>query len=264
MIAAALSLVVASLLAWLTGIAVNINRYHRFRLARAGNKLQREHGLVTLQENTLPLERVQVYTFRTNPLMRRYRWWALDVQTMAVDPSSRGRSVVVPFARWHEVQQIANRLEAVEIPATFSSVSKHMIRRRFLRYGGILLLLALLASQLWRPALWMAAALPITLLVAILQYRNHGFALTDSYLYIRSGLLRHQISVIPRRKFQVFFSTASIFQRRLGLENVWVDTAGAPTLGYPRIVDLPRPTARALFTALHREFLTTPSKPSRF
>src|SRR5690606_2960032 len=103
-------------------------------------------GLMTLHEGTIPLKRVQVYILRTNPLMRRFRWWAVDVQTLGLEASRKGRSTIVPFAQEDEVDAILRRLEGVAIPEAFERVSPLTIRRRFFRYAGLLVAVVAVVS----------------------------------------------------------------------------------------------------------------------
>ncbi|HEX7069225.1 MAG TPA: PH domain-containing protein [Rhodothermales bacterium] len=244
------SLAAASAVAWVTGILVNLNRFYRFRLQIDQDKLLYQHGLLTLQEAAIPLKRVQTFVLRTNPLMRRYGWWALDVQTLGLESSRRGRSIIVPFARLEEVLAVLGRLEAVAVPESYLSVSRLTIRRRFLRYSIVLAAASGLVWLIWSPAAWALTGVPVLLAVAFAQYRNHGYVPESEHLFVRSGVLRHQVWVIPTRKHQAFFETESFFQRRLGLASLHVDTAGAPSWRFPQVVDLPVEVCRTQFDAL--------------
>jgi putative membrane protein len=59
---------------------------------------------------------------------------------------------------------------------------------------------------------------------------------------------------VPTEKFHVFHATASIFQRRLGLKTLFVDTAGAAGFAYPEVIDVPANEADAQFDALYGRF----------
>jgi putative membrane protein len=157
-------------------------------------------------------------------------------------------------------------VRSFDLPDAFGSVSPITIRRRFFRYTVALSALLLPTAYFWPADWWQpgGAALPwwgfalVPLLLgwAVLQYRNHDYAVRDDGLYIRRGVLTHYLWVIPVEKFHVFHATATIFQRRLGLKTLFVDTAGAATFAYPEIIDLPGEEADAQLDRLYRRFQT--------
>jgi putative membrane protein len=172
------------------------------------------------------------------------------VQTLGLESSRRGRSVIVPFAKREETLAVLDRLESVAVPEAFLSVSRLTIRRRFIRYSLVLAALTGAMWMVWSPAGWALAAIPALLVVAIAQFRNHGYVSEANHLFVRSGVLRHQVWIIPTRKHQAFFESASYFQRRLGLATLHVDTAGAPGWRFPQVIDLPLEICRSQFDAL--------------
>ncbi|MEX2402212.1 MAG: PH domain-containing protein [Rhodothermales bacterium] len=241
-------------LAWITGIATNLNRFYGFRLMLDGDKLHTRSGLFTVSEGTIPLKKVQALLLRTNPLMSAFGWYRLELQTMGFDPNDRGYRVAVPFARWPEVMEIARTIRPVEDPGELESVSRLMIRRTLVRYLAVLVLLAGGIGYFWEPALWGFIALPAVVLLAIQQYRHHGYRITDDYLYVRRGVFRESYWIIPVDRFQVFYLTQSLFQRRLGLKSAYVDTPGAGVLMHPVIEDLASDDASRILRILHRRF----------
>ncbi len=242
------------LLAWLTGIATNLNRFYGFRLSLDDNKLHFRHGLLTVSEGTIPLKKVQALLVRTNPLMSAFGWYRLELQTMGFDPSDRGYRVAAPFTRWPEIMSIARIIRPVEEPGELESVSRLMIRRTFVRYFVALAVLAGGAGYFWEPALWGFTAVPVLGGLAVLQYRHHGYRISDEYLYVRRGVLRESYWIIPVDRFQVFYLTQSLFQRRLGLRSVYVDTPGSGAMMHPEVVDLDADDAFSVLGALHRRF----------
>ena len=256
------------LLGWLTGIALNVNRYYGFRLWRegrtgAGAKLHYRRGLLTVSEGTIPLEKMQAVILRTNPLMRLFDWFVLEVQTMGVEGSNH--RTVVPFARRGEVVALAQRIRPLQLPEAFAPVSKLTIRRGAVR--GTLLLAALVGAAgllggliverlFWHGAYWVLLAWPLVLAYAYLRYRRLGYALTGEGLLVQRGVLRQRTWLLPTQKQQVFYTTASIFQRRLGLKTLYLDTAGAGGLATPEVVDLPAAEADQRLRQLYARFKT--------
>jgi putative membrane protein len=245
-----------SLLAWLTGIATNLNRFYGFRLALEDQKLHTRHGLLTVSEGTIPLKKVQALLIRTNPLMSLFGWHRLELQTMGFDPNDRGYRVAAPFARREDVLRLARVIRPVESPGRLNAVSRLMIRRTFVRYSVALSVAAGGVGAFWDPALWGFAALPILLVLAVQQYRHHGYRVTDEYLYVRRGVFRESFWILPVDRFQVFYLTQSLLQRRLGLRSLYVDTAGAGVMMHPVVMDLDAEEADQVLESLHAHFVT--------
>jgi putative membrane protein len=258
------TVVVAGILGWVSGIAIHLTRYYRFQLWLDGDKLRKRHGLFTVTEGTIPLGKVQALILRTNPLMRLFGWYELEVQTIGMNVDEQGHRVIAPFAQYEDILALAQRVRSFDLPDTFGSVSRLTIRRRFFRYTLALSALLVPGVYAW-PADWWhlgGAALPwwgfglvpFILGWALLQYRNHGYAVRTDGLYIRRGVISHYLWILPTEKFHVFHATATIFQRRLGLKTMFVDTAGAATFAYPEVIDLPAAEADAQMDRLYQRF----------
>ena len=251
-----ISILLATILSWITGILVSLNRYYGFTLRLSENKLHKKHGLLTHTEGTIPLKRIQTIIFRANLLMRYFGWTALEVQTMGLETSQRGHQVAAPLARNEEAEALAQRMQTFSMPSTFESVSPLTIRRAFIR---LLILTALLMTPLyiyWTPSvIWaLPVLLPLFFWYAILRFRKHGYAVDARNLYIRRGVFQHYTWIIPIEKFQVLYTRSSPFQRRLGLATLYVDTAGAGSFAYPEVIDIPMDLASELQERMYAMF----------
>ncbi len=260
------TIVVAVFFGWISGILVHLARYYHFQLWLDGDKLRKKHGLFTITEGTIPLDKVQTLILRTNPLMRAFGWYELKVQTIGIDVEEQGHRVIAPFAGADRILELARRVRAFELPASFENVSPLTIRRRFFRYTAVLSALLLPTIYYW-PANWIHVGgvalpwwgfglVPFILGWALLQYQNHEYAIGKTGFYIRRGVLSHYLWILPIEKYHVFHATASIFQRRLGLKTLFVDTAGAATFAYPEVIDVPADEADTQFDALYQRFQT--------
>lgn len=253
-LAVTLALLLTLLLGWATGIAITIARYYGFRLSLEDNKLHKRSGLFTVAEGTIPLRKVQALILRSNPLMRRFGWYRLELQTMGADVREQGHQVAVPFAQREDILEIAPHIRSFTLPSTFTPVSRLHIRRSFVRYALLLVLVVAPLAYFWRIALWGFLLFPVLLGLAYLQWRLHGYALDDDMLYIRRGVLGQHLWIIPLEKLQVFYASRSLFQRRLGLTSLLIDTAGAGTFNTPAIYDVPSADASAFLDRLYAAF----------
>jgi putative membrane protein len=258
------TIVVAGILGWVSGVLIHLARYYGFRLWLDDDKLRKRHGLFTVTEGTVPLKKVQALILRTNPFMRAFGWYELEVQTVGMNVDEQGHRVIAPFAQYDDILALAQRVRSFELPEAFGSVSRLTIRRRFFRYTLALSALLLPGAYFWPAGWWHpgGAALPwwgfllVPLILgwALLQYRNHGYAVRDDGLYIRRGVLSHYLWILPTEKFHAFHATASLFQRRLNLKTLFVDTAGAAAFAYPEVIDLPAAEADAQLDRLYGRF----------
>ena len=131
-------------------------------------------------------------------------------------------------------------------PAALKKVSSRHIARAAVRDALLPLLLVLGASLFRLEALFLLPFVPFMLVVAIVSRRFHLYALAGGTLFVRAGVWRQRLWIVPVRNTQAVRFSRSPLQRLLGLATVAVDTAGAPALGGPRIVDLRLERARAL------------------
>ncbi|MFB6274289.1 MAG: PH domain-containing protein [Salinibacter sp.] len=260
------TVLVAVFLGWVSGIVVHVGRYYNFQLWLDGDKLRKRHGLFTVTEGTIPLDKVQTLILRTNPFMRAFGWYELKAQTVGINVDEQGHRVIAPFAGAERILELARRVRAFDLPDAFENVSRLTIRRRFFRYTAVLTLALAPTIYFW-PADWMHLGgvalpwwgfglVPFILGWTLLQYHNHEYAAGQDGFYIRRGVLSHYLWIVPTEKFHVFHATASIFQRRLGLKTLFVDTAGAATFAYPEVIDVPADAADAQFEALYHQFKT--------
>lgn len=244
----------AVLLSWVTGILVSVNRYYGFTIGLENKKLHKKHGLLTLSQGTIPIRRVQALIMRANVLMRRFGWMALEVQTMGLESTQKGHQVAAPLARSEQVRDLARHIIPLTLPENFSRVSPLTIRRVIIRYTLLLLVAILPWGYYWRPALWGLAFIFLIPIYAWLHYRNHGYALDADNLFVRRGVFHHYTWVIPVSKFQVLYTTGSLFQRRLGLCTVYADTAGAGSWALPEIIDMTTEDASQLVQRCYNQF----------
>jgi len=104
-----------------------------------------------------------------------------------------------------------------------------------------------LAAVLATTVLWaLPAALALATSWAWARYRALGYAEIGSFVLARSGIWTRKIWVVPQGKVQSVSLGQSPFQRRLGLANLSIDTAGSQFLSGAEVVDLPYETAIAL------------------
>lgn len=250
----ALVLVFAAMLSWISGILVNLNRLYNYRLWLSGSKIEKAAGLLTVREGTIPLKKVQAGILRTNPAMRLFDFWALELQTIGLDVGDAGNKSAIPFAKEHIIYSLIPRIFPIPISADYNRVSRLTIRRIFVRYTVVVLILLAAASAVVTVPWTASLVLLVVAAHAILHYLNHGYSFDGKYLSIKRGVLKHTKWTIPVQNIHVLYSRQSLFQRRLGLKSIEVDSAGAGAIRHPVIIDLPASEADDLLQRIYSSF----------
>ncbi len=254
-----LTLVLALVLSWLAGIATTVNAYAGFTLTRDdAGKLRTARGLLGRFERTIPLRKVQALVLKANAVMRHYGYTRLSAQTMGLDAQARGAAPVMPFAPENAALALARDVFGYHAPAALTPVSPHHLRRLLVRYLVVLAVAAAAPAYWWPDALWLLALAPLLVWTAVAQHRAHGYAFDGSTLVVQRGAFWRTRWAVPLSRVQVFETSATYFQRRLGVVSVYLDTAGASELGGPAIDDLDAVTGAALFDALRARFRLQP------
>ena len=225
------------LVAWAAGAVVAVLNYYDFRLARIGDELQYERGLLRRYDGSIPLDKVQTLTVLDDPLKRAFGYASLRIETAGYAPGSGegGSEAAVPLAARDRVFALANRIEAVGSPA-FERPPRRVRGRYAVRY---LLAVGVLVGLLYGvdrfvagsiPWYGPAALAPLTPVAAHLKWKHRGYWLGEDHLVTRNGVLRRRIKVVPYYRIQTVIDTRTVFQRRWGVATVTADTAGSLSL----------------------------------
>jgi len=252
-IAALLLLVVLGVI---TGLLRTIARDYRFRLSRSPGGLRRQRGLFTLSEVLIPLNRVQLALVETGWIRKRLGWYSLDLQTLNADSRQSGHQDAAPFARMEEILPILAETGFRDLPfaEAYVRVSRMTIVRRYLSNLMPLILAAAVASIFWPLALLSFVPILGIAGVIVMLWRRHLYALTDRAIYIREGVFRPRLWIVPFDRAQAISVRRSPLQRWFGLATVEVDTAGASLFSAPAIRDLDDQAADALAARLLQEY----------
>jgi putative membrane protein len=233
-------LLLALALGVISGLVSTLGRDWNFRLSSEGERLRRTSGLLTRREAVIPKRRVQLALLRTGPLRARFGIAQLLLQTLGSSKGQGGLQSAAPFARSGEIDRIVAELPRLRLPG--DTPLQRVSSRHILRVAIRVLLLpagVILGAASRRPeALALLALLPIFLAGAVLQRNFHLYGVADGLLFVQESFWKRRLWAVPMASAQSVSIRRSWLQRRLGLATVTIDTAGAPVLGGPRIVDV--------------------------
>jgi putative membrane protein len=252
---------------WFLDILLTFNQFYRFKLFDADGKLLTDYGLLTKRHSTIPLKKLQSMTILTNPLKRKFDFFSLIIQTAGLGAARGGSAdVAIPLTKYEKLIQIAKHIRKIDIPEEFNNVSRKTIRRAFFR--SLIYIAPILVAMyfIYQPLLWSAVLLPLSYLHAYLRWKIMGYFVSGDNIIIKYGYIRQKITIIPIKKIQTLSVEANIFQRRLGLATLHVDTASYSSIGYfseSSIIDIDKDNAIELmkdFNMRFKQLYNTPEK----
>ena len=230
--------VLAVALSWLVSAVVTYTNYYGFRLVRTADDLEYERGLLKRYTGSIPRDKIQTLVIGDDPLKRRFGYATLSVETAGYSPGtdgSRGPESAVPLATRERVRSLARTIEPFGDHEFVRPPER--TRRRYL--GRYLLVIAALVGTLlavesvvrtdypWYLPLALVPAVPFA---ARAKWRNRGYWLGEDHVATRNGFWSRRIDVVPYYRIQTVIDTRTIFQRRLDLATVTIDTAGSSSL----------------------------------
>jgi putative membrane protein len=259
-----------------------------FTLTRHGHDFRVRYGLLTRLALTVRVRRIQS-VHQTETLL--HRWFgrvSLRVD-LAGDSgvAENGNQKSQTRTRWlapicspaHTQTLIAAAFPDIDLQEApeWQPLAPRARGRLFRRtmYGGVVLLivvstiLELLPAAPLRPeAGWILAILIALLLFAWtrahIYVKNTRWALTRDALLFRHGWLTRRLVIAPRNRLQSVLLTSSPFDRRYGMANVAIDTAGGGAMRDSiHIPLLPEDVADGLATALYGSRVDTGAAAAR-
>lgn len=240
-------------------------RLHGFTLARAGEDLRVDYGLLTRISATIPLQRIQTLTVSDSPLHRLFGRVSVHVDTAGGtggEAQPTRREPVAPLIRVRDLDMLLRQLLPTVPLAQVVWQQPHprAFRRAVFQSAVVALVLSLLLGFLLR---WWAIASWVALMAWAWVYAGRyvahlGWGCSGDAIAFRSGWLWRHVTVARFSKIQAVTRHESPFDRRLGMATVKVDTAGAARAEHS--VDIPflgAETATTLASTLYAQAAQT-------
>lgn len=244
----------AIILSWILNILLTLNRYWGFELSNYEGKLHAEYGLLGKVRSSIPLKKLQYASVATNPLTRAFGFASLSLQTAGLGEKRGMPEVAAPIARIGKLRELLHKMKGFDYPEYFVNVSKKTIRRAFFRYTVAVAVVALGAYFVLPWAALIILVAPLLYYAAVLRYRHRGYYFDENFIAVKQGFIFRRVTFIPYEKIQTINLVATVFQRRLGLATVNIDTAGVSSFADASIIDVDEKDAELLLDSLAEIF----------
>ena len=204
-----------------------------FRLARSGNDLRLEFGLLTRVAATIPIHRIQALTIVDGPLHRACGRVSIRVDTAGgdgKDPAQAQRQRLAPLLRRDELVRFLRAvLPDQDLDPQWNAVDPRGYRRQLVRAAIRVTLAGVVLA--WPLGVWTVPVLVVlsgwAAVHARQSIRHLGWGTTSSAMLFRSGWIWRNTTIAPLAKIQIVAVRESPFDRRMHMAGVVVDTAGA-------------------------------------
>ncbi len=245
-------LVVAVLVLAIGSVAAAFLRFHDFRLTLDGRRLQTVGGLLTRQQASMSLDKVQRVRMTQNIVLRLFKRYRLTArQISSAGNKNESNSIVIPIVDEESGDRLTREFLEPEgrdvsmdpTDGRFIRVNRQFIRSRVILFG-LFPLVPVAVPMLKAFGAFATAGLlwPVLVYITVHRYWSRlGFYLTDNAMIRRRGLVGFSFDAFLSRKVQRVTVSQSIFQRRRGYATVRIYlAAGTIRLPYLRIDDANR------------------------
>lgn len=227
--ALSLTMVILTLLA-LVSIAGSILVFYDFRLSRTPDRYIKRCGLLSKQEVSMKLSRLQIAIKQQDWLDRVLGRSNLVLQQNKPDVSapadlSSASKIMVPSVNENQCLKLmqdampGNNIGSIE----YHAISQHYLLRMMLFMWLPLSALAICISIISNELMWIMASLGASLLLALLTYlrwKRWGYATDENYIYVRKGTLGIDLHCFALHKIQQICLKQSLFMRRRQLTSL--------------------------------------------
>ncbi|HSK95333.1 MAG TPA: PH domain-containing protein [Euzebyales bacterium] len=237
--------------AFVLSVAATAVTYWNFTVARHGDLIRLQRGLLTERRDTVPLARVQSLTLEENVIRR-----ALGLATVKMVVAGRAgedeslSSTLIPIApRAEAMALIGAVLDLLGIEeVTLRPMPRAALARRLIRAGffSAAITAAALVAFAWPVGLLGLTSLALTVPAALGGYRALGWHRDDQLVVGRAGWLLRRTSITPVDAPQSLRVSSSPFQRRRGLATLRLEIARTRGATDPRLIDLDHADATRL------------------
>ena len=262
---AIVTMVVAALAAVrLLSVALAILQYHGFTLREDDGRISVERGLLARSRSSAKRRRIQAWSLREGVLHRWFDRRSLRVDTATGQRGGQEQHTLKDIAPIATPQRCDELIQHFLPEAGWGALDWQPLHRgAWLRIAvpGLLFVFAVTGALCWRFGYFGLLAL---LLVPLQLWRAHriagacGYADNGRMVAWRSGWLSKTWNFAEIGKIQAVRLSQSPLDRRLGMANLLLDTAGASPFGAPlHLYYLPMDAASAMSARLVAQLART-------
>ena len=202
------------LLAWLVSIVQYLVRFGQFTLQKKEDALTITRGLLKVKTLTFKAHRIQSIIFVEGLLRQPFKLLTIDVDIAGgVNYRDQSRTSLFPLLKRYKAHDYVQALLAKKLPeASLEPLDKKACKRYLFRAMGVYLIP--LAFSFYNTVfLYALFALPLSLLLGFLKYKDAGVLDTEDSLVFRFRRIARSTVFIDKARVQSVDVTQTPFQK---------------------------------------------------
>jgi len=225
------------LIAWFVTAVSAALRYWEFSVARKGEELRVEKGLLSRSTRTVPFSRIQGVRLAESLLSQIIGRFSVSADSAGVPGGDTGQreisgdfggpTVLHPLLDHQEVRLFFEKM----LPGYTIPRMKKIPRRSLSRYilrGTLLPLMVAVPVAIMIPYGWLALVVPVVMAAwSILAHHDAGFGTDESMLVIRRRAIQRTTVLVRRSRIQSLRVSQHFLQKISGLASVEVSIASS-------------------------------------
>ncbi|MEX2592423.1 MAG: PH domain-containing protein [Anditalea sp.] len=220
-------------------------QFYGFELMDSGMRWTISFGLFDRTKKIIPINKIQILSWRANWLRRKFDYWTLHVQSVG-HQENRKSNIQIPVTSFDRVIKLAKDYQeffGIEYAASFK-IEPDYWKRKSLKKGLPFTLLPMIIAFYWIgwQALGLMVIFPFLIWYYYRWYQHFRWQTNERGIQILSGFFGRKFTLLSWKKIQQVHIHQNLYQRNHQLANVIFITAG----GKVSLPYLSLSTARAL------------------
>lgn len=217
------------LLSMIFSIARTIVKYYGFRLKDADRRWIISYGLFDKTKKIVPLNKIQVLSWKANWLRRKIDYWTVHVQSVGHKENGK-TNIHIPVVSFEQVIQLVSSYQSfhgIQDEASLK-IEPAYWKRSIWRSAAVITLIPMIVFYFWIG--WQVIILlfihPLVVWSRYRWYRNFRWQTSEEGIQMVSGVFGRKFTLLNWKKVQQVHLHQNLYQRRRRLATVIFVTAG--------------------------------------
>lgn len=208
-------------------------KFYGFSLSDNIKEWKISYGLFNREQKTIPVRKIQILSWRTTWLRRKYNYWIMHVQSVGYKQDQK-QNIQIPILDSAKIPALANAYQPYNVEDTSGreGIEAAFWKRKLLVSALPITLFLMAVSVYWLGA-WSLAFIVVFLYLGLFYHKfwkNFRWQTQEEGIQIVSGAWGRKITLLNWKKIQQVHIHQGIYQRNHQLADLVFITAGGKVM----------------------------------